>query len=185
MVDVVSAIDVPVVVEETTASPVSEQGLRSPLDLLRAKRTVLKAGLFLDLAIPRWQADGRQLWVRYTPCSPALYSTSADRRRDAWKKGDPDWMLRVNADLLVDSCVAIYDLPVGEDPPEGELPKLADPYPTFSSEALSESVGAPRNAAETCVSTYLTEGDLIMAANQLLEWSGRASKKVDERFLEN
>lgn len=92
-------------------------------------------------------------------------------------------MLRANADMLVDACIAIYDLPVGEEPPAGDLPTLSDPYPTFSTEALSESVGAPRNAAETCVQTYLTEGDLLMAANQLLEFSGKASKRITEDFL--
>jgi hypothetical protein len=184
MVEVVAAANVPGPDDGAEEAP-HDEGPQSPLAFLRAKRSTLKAELYLDLAIPRWQAEGRQLWVRYRPCSPAVFSSSAERRRTAWKKGDPDWQLRVNADLLVEACVAIYDLPEGTEPPEGELPQLADPYPTFRSEALSEAVGSSRNAAETCVATYLTEGDLLMAANQLLEWSGRASKKVDDRFLES
>jgi hypothetical protein len=36
-------------------------GAQSPLALLRANREKLKADLFLDLKVPRWEVGGRQL----------------------------------------------------------------------------------------------------------------------------
>jgi hypothetical protein len=169
----------PAAVQEPTVHP----GAQSPLALLRGKREELKAKLFLDLKVPRWEVAGRQVWVRYGPGSPSVLTASAERRQAAHKPGMPDWKVRANADVLVDACVAIYDLPIGEEPPKGDLPVLDVPYPVFTSEEVQEAMGVQRNAAETVCSVYLTEGDLLLAANTLLDWSGIVSEKVEQDFL--
>jgi hypothetical protein len=79
-------------------------GAQSPLALLRSKREALRAALFLDLAVPRWEAGGRQLWVRYGPGSPAALTEGADRFKAAAKPGDADWQIRANAHVLVKAC---------------------------------------------------------------------------------
>lgn len=165
-------------------------GPTSPLDLLRGKRPALQEKLFLDLAVPRWdeQLPGRKLWVRYRPGNPALFSAALARRErendEAQRRsgrGDPDWSVKANADVLVDACVAVYDLPADEHPPEGELPP--GDYPTFGSEGLSDALGTSHNAVETALSLYVTKGDLLLAASQLMNWSGQTSEEVTQGFL--
>jgi hypothetical protein len=88
-----------------------------------------------------------------------------------------------NADVLVKACIAIYDLPIGEKPPD-DLPMLDIPYPKFTTEEFQQAMGITvANAIDTVCALYLTEGDLILAANQLLDWSGIVSEKVTKDFL--
>lgn len=168
-------------------------GPQSPLDVLRGKRADLEKGLFYDLQVPRWdQVLGRAIWVRYKPASTPLLNASMERRREnhekairAGKQGDQDWMIRANADMLVDACMAIYDLAINENPPNGGLPEN---LPTFGSQELSEALDSPmkpcpRNAVGTCIHLYGTDADVLMASQQLLVWSGQSSKEADRSFL--
>ena len=179
---------VKVVAEGEEEEPVVTAGPQSPLALLRGKRDELVAGLHLDLAVPRWDdvLEGRQLWVRYRPANPNVFAEAMERREKKHKEakakgtvGDPDWMTKANADLLVSACEAVYDLPDGEEPPD----TLEGDYPTFTSEELSEALGASRNACDTVLKLYATGADVLLAATQLLNWSGQASKEADRSFL--
>lgn len=181
--------DVTVVAEGEEPEPVAAPGPRSPLQLLLGKRAELEANLYLDLAVPRWgEVLGRRLWVRYRPGKPSVFTQSMTRREEAHKadlakggKGDPDWLAKANADLLVSACVAVYDLELDEKPPHGPLP--SGDYPTFGSQELSEAVGAPKNAVATVLKVYGTDADVLLAATQLLNWSGQASKEAGDDFL--
>ena len=183
MVDVVSA-------DDSAGEVVVPQGAHSPLALLRGKRAELDRQLFLDLAVPRWdEVLGRRLWVRYKPGYPAVLTSAVEKREKvhanmvaAGKPGDPLRMTKANADFLVAACVAVYDLALDQEPP-ADLPGV-DEYPTFSSPELSEAVGAPPNAVETVRKVYATDGDLMVAASQLLEWSGKATPKAESDFLD-
>jgi hypothetical protein len=168
-------------------------GPQSPLGILRGKRADLQETLFLDLQVPRWDdIIGRAIWVRYRPGSVALLNKGMERRKDAFDKaqrngkgGDPDWLQKANADMLVEACVAVYDLAIGEEPPTGALPVN---LPTFGSRELSEALDSPgascpRNAVGTCMYLYGTPDDVLLAADQLLRWSGQASKEADRSFL--
>lgn len=160
----------------------------SVLSLLRAKREQLEAQMHKDLAVPRWDEvlPGRTLWVRYRPADPMLFAAASQKRekqhREAVAKGgqgDPRRAVKANADVLVAACVAVFDLPAGESPPA----ELDDDLPTFASSELSEALGAPQNAVETCLKLYLTDGDVLVAGTQLMEWSGQASKEAGADFL--
>lgn len=172
--------------EEVTQS----SSATSPLDLLRGRRAELDAKLYLDLAVPRWDdLLGRRLWVRYRPGDAEALQASVERRETAHRKqiaagkqGDPHRATKANADFLVKACVAVYDLPLDVEPPK-DLSGIED-YPTFGSEELSQAVGAPANAVETARKVYATDGDLMVAAAQLLEWSAQATPKAESDFLE-
>jgi hypothetical protein len=164
-------------------------GPQSPLALLRSKRAEMDKGLFLDLAVPRRdEALGVRLWVRYKPGDPAVLASSVEKREKAHAskvssgmKGDPDRMLKSNADFLVDACSAVYTLPIDEEPSTEGL--TDGEYPTFSTPELSEALGAGPSAVETCRKLYATPGDLMVAANMLLDWSGKFVPKADKDFL--
>lgn len=190
---VIAEGDLPTEVDEgAAAADVSRDGPQSPLDLLRGKRPEMEKSLYLDLAVPRWEEvlGGRQLWVRYNPGNPAYFASSMEKREVNYRKavkdgkhGDPDWMTKANADVLVAACVAVYDLASGEEPPKGDLPP--GDYPTFSSPELSEALGASKSAVATVLKVYGTDGDVLIAVNQLMDWSAKASEEGDKSFLVN
>ena len=180
---------IPVAAEQPEEEPSeASQSPQSPLDLLRGKRQELDATLHLDLAIPRWdEVLGRRLWVRFGPGNPNVFTAAMEKREKAHRAavakgqlGDPDWMTKANADLLVSACEAVYDLGLDEEPPKGDL---EGEYPTFSDPALSEALGAQRSAVDTCLKAYGTAADLLVAAAQLLAWSGVASQEAQVDFL--
>lgn len=187
-VKVVDASDLGDDEEDQEVTPTISDGPQSPLATLRGKRAQLEATLFHDMLVPRWEEvlDGRALWVRYQPANTTVFNTAMQKRDEnhrkalkAGKHGDPDWLLKANADMLVDACVAVYDLAIDEEPPAD----LGGDLPTFGSPELSEALGAPKNAVATCLQVYGTKPDLLLAANQLLLWSGQASKEADQSFL--
>jgi hypothetical protein len=161
----------------------------SPLELLRGRRAELDAKLYLDLPVPRWEELlGRKLWVRYRPGDAEALQASVEKRENshrkavaAGKQGDAHRVTKANADFLVKACVAVYDLPLDVEPPK-DLSGIEE-YPTFGSEELSEAVGAPKNAVETARKVYATDGDLMVASAQLLEWSAQATPKAESDFL--
>jgi hypothetical protein len=160
----------------------------SPLGLLKGRRAELRKKLHLDLAVPRWgdEMEG-VMWIRYGPANLTHWSASQRRREEqhiaAKRKGqpgDPDWAIKANADLLVDACQAVFVLGAGEKPPR-ELP---EELPTFATPELATDLDIqPGNAVRTCLAVYATNGDLLMAANTLLGWSGEASGEADGDFL--
>jgi hypothetical protein len=170
--------------------PTTVAGPQSPLELLRGKRPALDKTLFKDLCAPRWgDVLDRNLWIRYGPSDPAFFAEAMKKREEghlkavkAGKHGDPAWMIKANADLLVNSCVAIFDLALEEEPPA----ELVGEYPTFGSPELAEALGAqPGNAVRTVLKVYGTDADILIVAQQLLEWSGQASQEGDKSFLAN
>lgn len=186
MVDVVSA-GAPQSVPETEVAPVGPQ---SPLAHLKGKRSALDKKLYHDLAVPRWEeVTGRRMWVRYKPADAELFQADLEKREQdflkaqaAKKQGDPHRVTKAHADLLVKACVAVYDLAIDEQPPEGEFPGIED-YPTFSSSELSEAVGSGPSAIETARKVYATDGDLMIAALSLLDWSAKVGPKAEADFL--
>jgi hypothetical protein len=174
--------------EEVVAPEPESEGPKSPLELLKGKREALDAELYLDVPVPRWEKvlGGRQLWVRYKPGDPALFNTTIEKReqkhRQAMKggaQGDPHYVAKANAEFLIDACLAVYDLAIGEKPPKN----LPEELPTFSSPELSEALGAGRTAISTVLKVFGTEGDVMLAASQLLAWSGQVQADGDESFL--
>ncbi len=163
---------------------------QSPLEILAGRRKDLESRLFLDLAVPRWEdVIGKTIWVRYRPANIALL-TDAQRTREQEHllkkrkdgRGDPQWAVKANADMLRDACVGVYFLEVDEEPPRDSDTLDAD-LPTFSDPALSVALDAPRSAVATVLKLYGTDADVLMAAQQLVLWSGEASKEAHQEAL--
>jgi hypothetical protein len=186
-------------VAELTRDEIADKpvGPQSPLEALRGRRGDLERTLFKDLQIPRWDSVlGRALWARFGPADLQLLNRQLDKRKESYDKavkamktGDPDWLAKANADMLVDACIAVYDLAIDEEPSQVLPPNL----PSFSSRELSEALDyvdgtgqkheCPRSALGTCMFLYGTTSDLLVASQQLTVWSGQASREADEAFL--
>jgi len=165
-----------------TATPPATAQPGSPLEILRGKRQALHAGLHLDLAVPRWeQVLGCRLWVRYGPGSPSVLANAIEKA-EATKEKDPDWLVIAHATFLVEACQAVYTLPLDIERPPADIPGLDD-YPQFGPE-LAEALDVPvRSAVAVARALYATDGDLMVAAQQLAEWSAQAAGKAETDFL--
>lgn len=151
----------------------------TPLIALRQRRQEIIDELYMDLRVPRW--DDPEIYVRFKPVSASRLNGAIERRR---KQKADNWSILANADMLVDACVGIYaSFDGGEtqyslrlDDPEGKWTKFD--HELASALGLDDA----KSAAEACLGLYLTEGDLIDAANRLFKWSGIVIDEADETF---
>lgn len=151
----------------------------SPLFNLRRLRDERIADLHLDLEVPRWRTDDDQpgIVVRYRAMKPAMMIKAVEQ---AQKSKNPDWLVNANARCLVECCVAVYGVVGGRryslrvDDAEG-TPTTFDPD---LAEALGVADGT--TAIQTARALYLTDGDVIKAAEQLAEWSNASLPAVED-----
>jgi len=171
---------------------VTPTGQGSPLASLRARREALQEKLYLDLKVPRWDDDGGPaIYVRYNPSSPAFLGKTIEKAKKQKPRPD-DWMVNANADALIQSCVGVFAIEDGTSPEKAtreQMISLKDGEPTgdwtrFDHElGFSLGVEGVQSARAVVRKLYLTEGDLLAAANKLVEWSGVAAPEADEDFF--
>jgi hypothetical protein len=171
---------------------VTPTGHGSPLASLRARREALQEKLYLDLKVPRWDDDGGPaIYVRYNPSSPAFLGKTIEKAKKLKPRPD-DWMVNANADALIQSCVGVFAIEDGTPPEKATREQqlsLKDGEPTgdwtrFDPDlGFSLGVEGVQSARAVVRRLYLTEGDLLAAANKLVEWSGVAAPEADEDFF--
>lgn len=183
---------------EPVAEARTETPAMSPLGSLKKRRAQIADKLFLELKVPRWDtpdADGErgpEIWVRYRPAAPSGAAKKAEQFNRMGGKKPDDWAVQLNAQVLVQCCEAVYAVQ-GDAPEEGEedaRPKISlregDPYGTLTKfdPDLADALGIENANAQAVVrKLYFTEGDLIAAANKLMEWSGVANDEAEDGFL--
>jgi hypothetical protein len=153
-------------------------GDKTPLISIKARREQIVNDLFVDLQVPRW--DEPEIFVRFKPISAVKFAAAMERRR---KSKAENWTILANADMLIEACIGIYAMINGDENKyslrNGD--QLGN-WTRFDTD-LSEALGLPvERAVDVCQSLYLTEGDLIEAANKLFRWSGLANEEADEAF---
>ena len=163
-------------VPETVSEPVA-----NPLGNLKARRQAIADKLHKVLQVPRWEDP--EIFVRFKPVDQAWLEKAAKKRSDEAEKTKQSFLVLISADILATACEGVfaklpddeteYSLRVGD--PEGRLTRF--------DEDLATAIGAPPQGAAYIVrSLYQTDGDIIAAANELQEWSGIASNRIDEDF---
>lgn len=185
-----SPITVQAAGDGTEPSPARPAAPSSPLAGLRAKRAEQLSKLHTDLQVPRWGDDGGvQIWVRYGPVSPTTITNVTGARRKSKSK---DWIAAANADILATACLGVYAidpadpdtrLSLRDGDPHGDWTRF-DPDLAYSL-GLADSPEEAKvlNAGTVVRGLYLTEGDMIAAANALTDWSGMEMPKDDDDFL--
>jgi hypothetical protein len=146
---------------------------------LKGRRESIKKTLYTDLQIPRWEDP--EVFVRYGPIDNTRTEKAIENRS---KQKIDEVNILANADILINSCVGVFacldgdyehKLSLNPDDPEG-------PWTRFDPN-LAKNLGLLTDKATDVVrALYITDGDLIMAANQLVEWSAQASTKLDSDF---
>lgn len=134
----------------------------SALAGLRSQREKIRANLFIDIPVPRYEG----VLVRFRPVPQGLVKkimSAAEKSKDA------DAGVIANAQVLAHCAVGVFQLDAHGKP-------AGDPedWPVFGHE-LAELIGVPEvggSAVAVVRAVYATDGDIAATAAALAEWSG-------------
>ena len=169
---------------EVAVSPPSRP--RTILGSLKERREAALNKLYLDIPVPRW-GDDIEICVRLRPVEQSELDDSLKKRQNR-----PNALLLTHADMLVRCCVGIYAILDDDqenkytlDPAYGDNPPTDPKTWTRFDPALAASLALgphEQDAVAVCRKLFLTDGDLMAAAQRLFEWSAIALEKADEDF---
>jgi len=151
----------------------------TPLEGLRDRYKQIRAELYKDIQIPRWNEPA--LWARFKAVDMSKLSEASANRQ---KKGGSDWTLLSSADVLVNSCIGVYAV-YDSDPDTKYSLREDDPHGEWTrfDKDLADALGLDtKSHAETCRKVFLTDGDLLSVADALIEWSNNANNEADSAF---
>lgn len=159
--------------EETT---LQTNGL-SILASLKERRQEVIQEQVLRLPVPRW--SNPEIVVLYKPVEHHIIRAAQDRVQKAPKDKKYALELDGNADLLVRGCIGVVAVIDGQDyslregDPTGE--------PTRFDPDLAANLGLDDNATARAVvkALFITEGDILSAAQSLITWSGWRETEAD------
>jgi hypothetical protein len=179
--------DTPAAESAVLAAPVTpekeaEAPLSTPLRSIRERRENLVDGLYLDHQIPRWHDP--ELFVRLNPVVTKRLNARVKAREVQGKKDDKiDWQLLANCDLLVDCCAGIYA--VWPDNPDVKASLDGKDEWSLFDQRTAVALGVENEAQwpeQLVRKVFFTDGDIITAANALINWSNAGAAKADEDF---
>ena len=160
--------------------PVAQPKLPSmALNSLSAKRNALQENLHIDLQVPRWTEP--EIFVRYGPVDVTILEKQRETREASKLR---DWNILLNADILAFSCIGVYACLDGDYDTKYSLRKGDEngTWTKFDAD-LAANLGAVTTAAADVVrAVYMTDGDMLEAAQELTLWSAKKNKQVDEGF---
>ena len=164
--------------DEVVSSPVNEH--TGVLGMLAQRRNEIANAQVLTLEVPRWTSP--KLLIRFKPVDHAVLKRSASIQERAVKDNDSAKQAQVeidtNADILINACIEIVAvMPNGDEVGVGP-----DGRRTRFDADMAIALGMPENstARAVCKSTFITGGDLLLAAKMLGEWSGYRIGAVEE-----
>lgn len=148
---------------------------------LRARVQGAREARFVDLAVPG--VDG--VFVRYKAL-PASQLEQTGKRASKLKNGAG---LTAALDILAHACVGVFELDsegVGVSPIEGfdgqvdaETRELTGKLPTFADPELGEELDAEGDtAAATILALYVTDGDVVLTADEVMDHSAKAGEEL-------
>ena len=168
--------------DRLTEAEINAAVVPTPLRSLKDRRQQLNKALFLDHPVPRYSDP--QIFIRLLPVVAKKLNAGVKKREVQGKRDEKiDWQLLANCDLLVECCDGIYA--IWPDAPDDKVSlDGADNWSKFD-ERTAIALGVEQEAQypdAVVRKLFFTDGDLISAANALLEWSNNAGVKADEDF---
>lgn len=158
-----------------------DEGTRlSALGQLKERREQIFTKQVLTLPVPRWEDP--VIKVRYRPVPHDLIRNAQRRVERTKKNAQAKEELYGNMDLLIKSCVGVVAVIDGQEyslwpnEPKGELT-------TFDAD-LAENLGLPNGATARQVvqALFITDGDILSQAQELVEWSGYRETEADDEL---
>lgn len=157
----------------------------SVLSSLKERRQQVLNEQVLRLAVPRW--DNPTIVVRYKPVEHSFIRRAQNAVEKAGKDKQADTELNSNADILIRGCVGVvavldgkeYSLRLGDE--QGE--------PTVFDSDLADNLGVEGSpgklptARQVVRSLFLTDGDILSAASELIRFSGYRETEADSAVV--
>jgi hypothetical protein len=146
---------------------------------LRAQRDKVRAKLFTDILVPRYDPP---VYVRVSPIS----GEEVEKNQKTLEKSKrANRAAHTAATALAKNVVGVCELIDGQkvsidrDDPEG-------PWPKFD-ERLAEIAGieGAAGAADVVLEFFFTDGDVISAVGELYEFSGFSNEKIEADYAGN
>jgi hypothetical protein len=155
---------------------VTTNGLSILGSLKERRQQVLEEQVHI-LPVPRW--ENPTIIVKYKPVEHGFIRRGQEAIKKAPKQKQFEIEIDVNADVLIRGCTAIvavidgveYSLRPGD--PNGE--------PTVFDRDLAENLGLDDRATARQVvrALFLTHGDILSAANSVIQFSGYRDTEAD------
>lgn len=152
----------------------------SILGHLKERKEEIKEGEILALPVPRWSEP--EIWVRYHPVDHDKIRAAQRGIKRAPKHEQFRAEVSANIDILIHGCEEVYAVLDGQeyslrpDEPKGAHVKF-DP-------ALAANLGLSENSSARAVvrELFITDGDIISQANELVRWSGYRDQEAEDRL---
>lgn len=154
-------------------------------DLGRRRDEIIKAQV-LDIRVPRWTDP--VIVVKCRPVEHPQIRGLLMRVEKAKPKDRAEAEVDANADLLIRGCIAI--VAILDDGKEYSL-RPGDPHgePTLFDEDLAHNfglhdrLGRKPTARDVVRALFITDADIITAANSLAEFSGYKTQDADDELV--
>jgi len=165
-------------VEEPGVAPVQP----TPLFSLKNRRAEILKNLHKDLRVPRFEEP--EVWVRFGPVNTTHMNAVVQKRQ---KTKEPDWGLKANAEVLINSCIGIYAV-FPDNPDEKFSCREGEPNSEWTKfdPDLAKALGITPDEHDTAVSVvrkfYFADGDLVDTTERLLRWSNVSNNESDTVF---
>ena len=160
-------------------------GPPSILSSLKERRQQVLNEQVLRLPVPRW--DNPTIVVMYKPVEHPFIrrAQTAVEKAGKDKKGDAE--VDSNADILIRGCVGVvavldgkeYSLRIGDE--DGD-PTLFD-IDLADNLGVDGSGGKPPTARQVVRSLFLTDGDILSAASEVIRFSGYRETEADSAVV--
>lgn len=170
---------------ETEERVGSEGGEVSILLSLKERRQQVMAEQVKRLPVPRWEDP--VIVVTYRPVDHSYIRQAQSKVEKAGRDKQGEVEVESNADILIRGCVSVVGIINGKEyslrpgDPEGE--------PTKFDQDLAENLGvegvggrAP-TARQVVRSLFLTDGDILSAASEIIRFSGYREAEADSTIL--
>lgn len=172
-------------IEERVGSETQGAGAPSILSSLKERRQQVLEEQILRLPVPRW--DDPVIVVLYKPVDHGFIRGSQKRVEKASKDRQADVELEANADILIRGCVGVVGVIDGRD----FSLRPNDPYgePTVFDADLAENLGLegiggkPPTARRVLQNLFITDGDILSAATEVIKFSGYREAEADSTIL--
>lgn len=163
--------------EEQGVVEVARGSAPSILTSLKERRQQVLEEQVLPLPVPRW--DNPVIVVKYKPVEHGFIRAAQDRVKKASNDKKAEVEVDSNADMLIRGCLGVvaivndkeYSLRSGDE--EGE--------PTRFDSDLAANLGLEGKATARQVvrNLFITDGDILSAANELVKFSGYRETEAD------
>lgn len=157
----------------------------SALFSLKERRQEVLEEQILHLPVPRWENPA--IVVKYKPVEHSFIRAAQERVRKASNDKKAEVELLSNADMLIRGCVAVVAVVDGKE--YSLRPGDEHGEPTRFDQDLAENLGVegigdkPPTARQVVRSLFITDGDILSAANEVVKFSGYREAEADSALV--